>query len=226
MGLFPDDKSLQVELLCQQVRAFLKFRICISCFSQCLQKCMSPTVSLKVSVYDIFWFVHSFIGNCSPQIKGRLLKIGRSIPKASLGTSSGEQWMRVRLPVQGTRVWPLVQESPTRGGATKPAGHNFWSPRAQVPGSCNYWASPPSICAPQREKPPPWGAPSQQRGKVLTAVKTQHSQNKQTNVLIILKTVLVLDSRSPVNKFRCLTFPGFFKIIIVSFDHTTRHVGS
>ena len=135
-----------MELLCQQVRAFLEFRICISGFSQCLQKCMSPTVSLMVSVYDIFWFVHSFIGNYSPQIKGRLLKIGRSVPKASLGTSPGEQWMRVRLPMQGTRVWPLVQESPTRGRAPKPVGRN-------------YWACPPSIWAPQQEKPPPWGAP-------------------------------------------------------------------
>ena len=36
------------------------------------------------------------------------------------GTSSVVQWWRVRLPVQGTQVQPLVQEDPTCCGATKP----------------------------------------------------------------------------------------------------------
>ena len=147
-----------MELLCQQVRAFLKFKVWIGCFSQCLQKCMSPTVSLMVSVYDIFWFIHSFIGNCSPQIKGRVLKIGRRVQKASLGTSPAVQWMRVRLPMQGT----LVQESPTRGWAAKPVPHNYWSPRALEPGSHNYWACAPRACAPQQEEPPPWKPTLQQ----------------------------------------------------------------
>ena len=35
------------------------------------------------------------------------------------------QWLRIRLPMQGTRVRALVREDPTRHGATKPASHNF-----------------------------------------------------------------------------------------------------
>ena len=35
------------------------------------------------------------------------------------------QWLRVRLPVQGTRVRAVVQEDPTCCGATKPVSHNY-----------------------------------------------------------------------------------------------------
>ena len=47
-----------------------------------------------------------------------------------LRTSLVVQWLRIRLPVQGTRVWSLVQEDPTCRGATKPVRHNYW---ARVP---------------------------------------------------------------------------------------------
>ena len=35
------------------------------------------------------------------------------------------QWLRIRLPMQGTRVPALVQEDPTCRGATKPVRHNY-----------------------------------------------------------------------------------------------------
>ena len=35
------------------------------------------------------------------------------------------QWLRIRLPVQGTRVQALVREDPTCRGATKPVHHNY-----------------------------------------------------------------------------------------------------
>ena len=35
------------------------------------------------------------------------------------------QWLRIRLPVQGTWVQALVQEDPTCGGATRPVRHNY-----------------------------------------------------------------------------------------------------
>ena len=41
--------------------------------------------------------------------------------KASLGA----QWLRIRLPTQGTRVRALVREDPTCRGATKPVRHNY-----------------------------------------------------------------------------------------------------
>ena len=34
------------------------------------------------------------------------------------------QWLRIRLPMQGTRVRALVWEDPTCRGATKPVSHN------------------------------------------------------------------------------------------------------
>ena len=35
------------------------------------------------------------------------------------------QWLRIRLPMQGTWVRALVQEDPTCHGATKPVRHNY-----------------------------------------------------------------------------------------------------
>ena len=35
------------------------------------------------------------------------------------------QWLRIRLPMQGTRVRALVQEDPTSRGATGPVSHNY-----------------------------------------------------------------------------------------------------
>ena len=35
------------------------------------------------------------------------------------------QWLRIRLPMQGTRVRALVWEDPTCHGATGPVSHNY-----------------------------------------------------------------------------------------------------
>ena len=45
----------------------------------------------------------------------------------------GVQWLRIRLPKQGTWVQSLVQENPTCHGATKPMHHSYWSPSALEP---------------------------------------------------------------------------------------------
>ena len=50
------------------------------------------------------------------------------------------QWLRICLPVQGTRVRALVWEDPTCCGATGPVSHN-------------YWACASGACAPQQERP-------------------------------------------------------------------------
>ena len=41
------------------------------------------------------------------------------------GTSLVAQWIRIRLPMQGTWVQALVREDPTCRGATKPVHHNY-----------------------------------------------------------------------------------------------------
>ena len=68
------------------------------------------------------------------------------------------QWLRIRLPIQGTRVRALVREDPTCRGATKPARHNYWSPRATTTE-----AHTPRARAPQQEKPLQWEARVPQR---------------------------------------------------------------
>ena len=87
------------------------------------------------------------------------------------------QWLRIRLPMQGTRVRALVREDPTCRGATKPVRHNYWA-CALEPVSHNFWAhvlqllSPrattaeagaPRARAPQQEKPPQREACAPQR---------------------------------------------------------------
>ena len=78
------------------------------------------------------------------------------------GTSLVAQWLRIRLPMQGTRVWALVREDPTCRGATKPVRHNYWA-CALEPASHNYRACTPRARAPQQEKPPRWEAHAPQR---------------------------------------------------------------
>ena len=41
------------------------------------------------------------------------------------GTSLVAQWLRIRLPMQGTRIQSLVREDPTCRGATKLVRHNY-----------------------------------------------------------------------------------------------------
>ena len=45
--------------------------------------------------------------------------------KSDLGASLVAQWLRICLPMQGTRVRALVWEDPTCRGATRPVSHNY-----------------------------------------------------------------------------------------------------
>ena len=65
----------------------------------------------------------------------------------NLGTSLVVQWLRIRLPMQGTRVQALVQEDPTCRGATNPVRHSFWACVLE-PVSHNYWAHVPQLPKP------------------------------------------------------------------------------
>ena len=75
-------------------------------------------------------------------------------------TSLVVQWLRIHLPMQGTRVRALVQEDPTCHGATKPVRHNYWACALDA-ASHNYRAHVPQLLKPahlvralQQEKPP------------------------------------------------------------------------
>ena len=45
--------------------------------------------------------------------------------KVQYRASPVAQWLRVRLPMQGTRVRALVREDPTCRGATRPVSHDY-----------------------------------------------------------------------------------------------------
>ena len=83
----------------------------------------------------------------------RLFLIQPRFPKPRPQKASLEvQWLRIRLPMQGTRVWALVWEDPTYRGATKPVCHNYWA-CALEPTSHNYWACVPQLLKPARLEP-------------------------------------------------------------------------
>ena len=56
-------------------------------------------------------------------------------------TSLVVQWLRIRLPMQGTQVRALVQEDPTCCRATKPVCNSYWGCTLE-PASHNYWSPP------------------------------------------------------------------------------------
>ena len=52
-------------------------------------------------------------------------KFNEKKQKKNLRASLVAQWLRICLPMQGTRVRALVWEDPTCCGATKPVRHNY-----------------------------------------------------------------------------------------------------
>ena len=62
------------------------------------------------------------------------------------------QWLRIHLPMQGTRVRSLTREDPTCHGATKPMRHNYWA-WALEHASHNYWVHVPQLLKPARLEP-------------------------------------------------------------------------
>ena len=55
------------------------------------------------------------------------IKVQRLCQEAAFWTSLVAQWLRIRLPMQGTQVQPLVREEPTCRRATKPVDHSYWA---------------------------------------------------------------------------------------------------
>ena len=65
----------------------------------------------------------------------RVSLMSKPVPWASVVA----QWLRIHLPMQGTRVRSLIREDPTCCGTTKPVRHNYWG-CALEPVRHNYWA--------------------------------------------------------------------------------------
>ena len=76
------------------------------------------------------------VNRCGPKVK---------IKNDEMWLSLAVQWLRIRLPMQGTWVWSLVLENPTHHRATKPVHHNYWA-CALEPTSHSTEAHPPTAC--------------------------------------------------------------------------------
>ena len=109
----------------------------------------------------------------APELEKRLLILSSEAYqiKKQTGASLVVQWLRICLPMQGTRVRALVWEDPTCRGATRPVSHS-------------YWACASGACAPKQERPhnerpahrdEEWPPLSATRESPRTETKTQHS---------------------------------------------------
>ena len=67
--------------------------------------------------------------------------------KKSYRASLVAQWLRICLPMQGTRVWALVREDPTCHRAAGPMRHDYWACALEST-SHNYWACKPQLLKP------------------------------------------------------------------------------
>ena len=71
----------------------------------------------------------------------------KQVTEFLMETSLVAQWLRIRLPMQGTWVWALIREDPTCRRAAKPMRHNYWTCSLE-PVSHNCWAHMPQLLKP------------------------------------------------------------------------------
>ena len=83
--------------------------------------CFGPRAML-----DIYIIIHSFIHSFNVPVLGTGITAVNQTDKSPCPWASlVAQWLRIHLPMQGTRVRSLVREDPTCHGATKSVHHNY-----------------------------------------------------------------------------------------------------
>ena len=97
----------------------------------------------NIKIYEILKY--KFDKNHARPVYWKLQNVAERHLKELNGASLVVQWLRICLPMQGTRVQTLVWEDPTCCRATRPVSHN-------------YWACMSGACAPQQERPRQWEA--------------------------------------------------------------------
>ena len=116
------------------------------------QLCTQPKTIVMGTPQTAFINVHNFHAfimiSHKPYLKRWHSVYIRIINRASLVA----QWLRIRLPRQGTWVQALVREDPTCHGAAKPVRHSYWACTLE-PASHNYWARVPQLLKPTRLEP-------------------------------------------------------------------------
>ena len=97
-------------------------------------KMYAHTKTLYVNMHNNVTYNHQTLEETQMSLNGWMDK------KQTNWASLVAQWLRICLPMQGTRVRALVWEDPTCRGAAGPVSHN-------------YWACASGACAPQQERP-------------------------------------------------------------------------
>ena len=111
-------------------------------FSSPTSEYIPKRIKSRVSKRYMYTHIHSSIMHKSQKWE-QPVSINRWMDRTSLVA----QWLRIRLPMQGTQVRALVWEDPTGRGAAKPVYHNYWACALQ-PVSHNYWAHMPQLLKP------------------------------------------------------------------------------
>ena len=83
---------------------------------------MRRTQAQRVSGSHSKWWTWNLNPLCLAQERSGSVRMEK---KQETGTALVAQWLRIRLPMHGTRVQALVWEDPTCHGATKPVHHNY-----------------------------------------------------------------------------------------------------
>ena len=121
----------------------------------CVQpiKCLCP-MPLTTPLSWLSPLTYPRTSTLSPAFIIRSMSTYWALSRTRLGSSLVAQWLRIRLPMQGTQVWSLVREDPTCHGATKPMHHNYWA-CAPEPACHNYWARVLQLLKPGHLEPVP-----------------------------------------------------------------------
>ena len=91
----------------------------------CWWECKLVTATLEKGLAISIKAKHTLAPNSTPRYIPKRNECLCSSKDVQTGNSLVAQWLRIRLPVQGTRVQALVGEDPTCRGATKPVRHNY-----------------------------------------------------------------------------------------------------
>ena len=111
--------------------------------------------TVKLLCVTPWWWIHVIMHRSKPT-ECTTQRVNFSKPWTLVNKVSGAslvaQWLRMCLPMQGTRVQALAWEEPTCRGATRPMCHNYWA-CALEPASHNCWAQVPQLLKPVRLEP-------------------------------------------------------------------------
>ena len=94
------------------------------CNAFCLRFILSDNKKAVPESFFVFYMVYLFPSFVSLFGLGKTYNWILFILKFNLRASLVAQWLRIRLPMRGTRVRALVWEDPTCRGATKPMCHD------------------------------------------------------------------------------------------------------